>query len=198
MLKAKEKFIPTFIVSFILIVISVLFIHVNQSFAKSIDIPENIFEEPAFLEVNDKIILMDSQTQSDILDEIKAAEDEKAKEIKKAKAKAKKIKAERKAKQEAEKAKQNPGRYSGATLRNQGVINEGGWRYTWYSSRVLHHYRTSEWTADSEGIYRDSDGYVVVACTSRGFGATVPTPFGTGKVYDSGCAAGTIDIYVNF
>lgn len=101
------------------------------------------------------------------------------------------------------------GTIDGSFFKKMGVINENGWRYTWYSSNVLHHYRTSEWTPDENGVYRDSAGNVVVACVAEvdqdgeivryvNQGEAVPTPFGTGKVYDSGCAAGTIDVYVNF
>lgn len=101
------------------------------------------------------------------------------------------------------------GTIDGSFFKKIGVINENGWRYTWYSSNVLHHYRTSEWTPDENGVYRDSAGNVVVACVAEvdqdgeivryvNQGETVPTPFGIGKVYDSGCAAGTIDVYVNF
>lgn len=104
---------------------------------------------------------------------------------------------------------QTTGTIDGSFFRKIGVINENGWRYTWYSSNVLHHYRTSEWAPDENGVYRDSAGNVVVACVAEvdqdgdivryvNQGETVPTPFGTGKVYDSGCAAGTIDVYVNF
>lgn len=101
------------------------------------------------------------------------------------------------------------GTIDGSFFKKIGVINENGWRYTWYSSNVLRHYRTSEWTTDDNGVYRDSAGNVVVACVAEvdqdgeivryvNQGETVPTPFGIGKVYDSGCAAGTIDVYVNF
>lgn len=96
------------------------------------------------------------------------------------------------------------GSYSGSYFKKMGVINENGWRYTWYSSNRAYHYRTPEWTPDENGVYRDSAGYVVVACVADSDGnkisqgSTVPTPFGTGKVYDCGCDAGTIDVYVNF
>lgn len=80
----------------------------------------------------------------------------------------------------------------------QGVIYQDGFRYTYYSSRVLYHYRTGEWWAGADGIYRDSSGYVIVASDSDAFGSLVPTPFGTGKVYDTGAGYGTRDIYVNW
>ena len=90
--------------------------------------------------------------------------------------------------------------YSGnsGSFKSQGVIYQNGIRYTYYSSNVLYHYRTPEWTAGSDGIYRDSAGYIVVASSDHSQGSVVSTPFGAGKVYDSGCASGTIDIYVNF
>lgn len=120
--------------------------------------------------------------------------------------------AEKKAKENQKQAvvsSPTTGTIDGSFFKKMGVINENGWRYTWYSSNVLHHYRTSEWTPDENGVYRDSAGNVVVACVAEvdedgdivryvNQGETLPTPFGIGKVYDSGCAAGTIDVYVNF
>lgn len=88
--------------------------------------------------------------------------------------------------------------YSGGSFAAQGVIYWNGIRYTYYSSRVLYHYRTQEWTAGADGIYRDSSGYVIVASNDYGQGSVVQTPFGSGKVYDCGCPSGTIDVYVNF
>lgn len=90
--------------------------------------------------------------------------------------------------------------YSGdsGNLKSQGVIYQNGIRYTYYSSNVLYHYCTPEWNAGSDGIYRDSAGYIVVASSDHSQGSVVSTPFGAGKVYDSGCASGTIDIYTNF
>ena len=90
--------------------------------------------------------------------------------------------------------------YSGnsGSFKSQGVIYQNSIRYTYYSSNVLYHYRTPEWNAGSDGIYRDSAGYIVVASSDHSQGSVVSTPFGAGKVYDSGCASGTIDIYTNF
>lgn len=90
--------------------------------------------------------------------------------------------------------------YSGdsSSFKSQGVIYQNGIRYTYYSSNVLYHYRTPEWNAGSDGIYRDSADYIVVASNDHAQGSVVSTPFGAGKVYDSGCASGTIDIYTNF
>jgi len=90
--------------------------------------------------------------------------------------------------------------YSGdsGNFKSQGVIYQNGIRYTYYSSNVLYHYRTPEWNAGSDGIYRDSAGYIVVASSDHSQGSVISTPFGAGKVYDSGCASSTIDIYTNF
>ena len=37
-----------------------------------------------------------------------------------------------------------------------------GRKETYYSSNVLYHNRTGEWTADEEGFYRDDNGYYIV------------------------------------
>lgn len=79
-----------------------------------------------------------------------------------------------------------------------GVNYHNGWRETYYSSNVLYHYRTPEWTVDNNGVYRDAEGYVIVASSSDAQGTVVDTSFGLGKVYDTGCAAGTHDIYTNW
>lgn len=106
---------------------------------------------------------------------------------------------QRAAQQQQQKAAQQQS-YSGdsSSFKSQGVIYQNGIRYTYYSSNILYHYRTPEWIAGSDGIYRDSAGYIVVASSDHSQGSIVSTPFGAGKVYDSGCASGTIDIYTNF
>lgn len=86
---------------------------------------------------------------------------------------------------------------SGLT-RSGGVNYHNGWKETWYSSNTLYHYRTGEWTVGDDGVYRDSDGYVIVASSSDAQGSVVDTSFGPGKVYDTGCAEGTHDIYTNW
>ena len=79
-----------------------------------------------------------------------------------------------------------------------GVINMFGHRYTYYSSNVLYHYRTLEWYACDDGIYRTEEGYIVCASDDYQKGTIVDTPFGKGIILDCGCDSGTIDIYVNF
>ena len=87
---------------------------------------------------------------------------------------------------------------SGVLTKDGGVNYYNGSRETWYSSNQLYHYRTNEWTAGADGVYRDKDGYVVVARSDMAQGATLETSLGTGKVYDSGCANGTTDIYTKW
>lgn len=80
-----------------------------------------------------------------------------------------------------------------------GVWYDENYRYTWYSSNAAYHYRTPEWTAGSDGVYRDSEGYVVVASSDHAQGTVIEnTPFGPAKVYDTGCASGTLDVYTNY
>ena len=80
-----------------------------------------------------------------------------------------------------------------------GVWYDENYRYTWYSSNAAYHYRTPEWSAGSDGIYRDSEGYVVVASSDYAQGTVIEnTPFGAAKVYDTGCASGTLDVYTNY
>lgn len=94
------------------------------------------------------------------------------------------------------------GFYTGdtASFRSQGVIYENGTRYTWYSQNVLpgggldipgRH-------VGEDNLIYDENGYVVVASNDHAQGTVVDTPFGEGRVYDSGCDSGTIDIYTNF
>lgn len=87
---------------------------------------------------------------------------------------------------------------NGALSKLQGVNYYNNRRETWYSSRVLYHKDTANWTPDANGVYRDSDGYVVIASSDHAQGSLVDTSHGMGKVYDSGCASGTTDIYVNW
>lgn len=86
---------------------------------------------------------------------------------------------------------------SGLT-RISGVNNYGGRRETYYSSNALYHYRTGEWTQDSEGFWRDAEGYYVVAASDMAQGSVFEGSKGNCKVYDSGCAAGTTDYYTGW
>ena len=87
---------------------------------------------------------------------------------------------------------------SGGLTKSSGVNYYNGRKETYYSSRVLYHYRTPEWTADAEGFYRDADGYYVVAASDLPQGSIIQGSKGLCRIYDSGCQAGTTDYYVNF
>lgn len=83
---------------------------------------------------------------------------------------------------------------SGVLTRSGGVNSYNGHRETWYSSNVLYHYRTGEWTLGADGVYRDKDGYVVVASPDGANEQIVDTSLGKGKAYDY-CPGGSVDIY---
>ena len=80
-----------------------------------------------------------------------------------------------------------------------GIIDGvNGTRETAYSSSVLYHYRTSEWTADEQGFYHDSEGRYVVAASDMEQGTVFQGSMGECIVLDSGCDAGVTDYYVNW
>jgi len=84
-------------------------------------------------------------------------------------------------------------------FRRDGVrYDEQGTRYTWYSSNVLHHYRTEEWHVNDNGFYETDDGNLVVASEDYPEGTIIDTPFGTAEVLDSGCDYGTVDFYTAY
>lgn len=97
------------------------------------------------------------------------------------------------------------GRYnvcSNPLTASMGVKHFNGHRETWYSQKVLPGggLRIPGRHVADDGTVRDGEGYIVVASDlsylSRG--SVVLTSLGPGKVYDTGCAYGTIDIYVNW
>jgi hypothetical protein len=98
------------------------------------------------------------------------------------------------------------GYYSGYSndFKSEGVrYGEDGTRYTWYSQNILPGGGLTELNnngrhVDDQGFIRDADGYIAVASNDHAQGEIVDTPWGQGKVYDSGCASGTIDIYTDF
>lgn len=77
-----------------------------------------------------------------------------------------------------------------------GVNYHEGRTETYYSSNVLYHYRTSEWTLDEEGFYRDSEGRYVVAASDMEQGTVFQGSKGECIVLDTGCNAGVTDYYV--
>ena len=91
--------------------------------------------------------------------------------------------------------------YTPYDLYNQGCLYWGDYQYTWYSENVLPGYGLAidGRHTDADGFVCDGDGYICVAASSLSKGTVVDTPFGRqGKVYDSGCDWGVIDVYVNW
>lgn len=91
--------------------------------------------------------------------------------------------------------------YSGLT-KSKGAMYYNGHKETYYSERVLPGTSLNipgRHVAD-DGTIRDENGYIAVAA-DPGYlpkGSVVITSLGPAKVYDSGCAYGTVDIYVNW
>lgn len=85
-------------------------------------------------------------------------------------------------------------------MKFRGVVNYAGYRYTYYSQSVLPGGGLRIPGRHVEGgCVVDGDGYICVASSTHSMGTIVPTPlidFPQGKVYDCGCAYGTIDLYV--
>ena len=86
--------------------------------------------------------------------------------------------------------------------RVMGTQYFGGHKETYYSERVLPGYGLNipgRHVAD-DGTIRDWEGYICVAAatTYLSKGTVLMTSMGPAKVYDCGCAHGTIDIYVNW
>ncbi len=89
--------------------------------------------------------------------------------------------------------------YSPSDLMNLGVIYDGGYKYTWYSEQVLPGGGLDIPGRYSDGNFvRDENGYICIASSDFDKGTIIETPWGTAKVYDCGCANGTIDVYVSW
>lgn len=88
--------------------------------------------------------------------------------------------------------------YTLAQFMSSGVVNWGGYRFTYYSQQVLpggglaipgRH-------VSEAGYVTDADGYIVLA-GSAPKGSVFPTPFGAdGKIYDRGTVGNHLDVYV--
>lgn len=91
--------------------------------------------------------------------------------------------------------------YEADDFRSAGVIYSNGYRWTWYSQRVLpgggldipgRH-------VGEDGYIKDENGRLCLASSTLPKGTIVETPFGVeGCVYDSGCEEGTLDVYTDF
>lgn len=95
------------------------------------------------------------------------------------------------------------GGYAGSPgdFQTAGVVyGDDGTRYTWYSEQVLpgDGLDIPGRYTDEEGFVRDESDNIAVASSDYEKGTEVDTPFGPGVVYDTGCASGTVDIYVGW
>lgn len=93
--------------------------------------------------------------------------------------------------------------YSGTGLtKSVGVYwnPNTGLKETWYSQKVLPGSGLSipGRHVNSEGFVCDGDGYICVSSSTYPKGTVIETSRGIGKVYDTGCAPGVLDIYVNW
>lgn len=89
---------------------------------------------------------------------------------------------------------------SGNNFKRDGIWRDNQYTYSWYSSNVLYHYRTKEWTPGSDGVYRDCNGRVCAASDDYALGTIVNTEkFGEVVITDTGVgSSGKLDIYTNF
>ena len=84
------------------------------------------------------------------------------------------------------------------------VYDENGTRFTWYSQNVLPGggltaLNNNGRHVGENGFIYDGDGYIAVASDDTPQGEIVDTPWGKGKVYDSGNGSGNgYDVYTNF
>lgn len=89
---------------------------------------------------------------------------------------------------------------NGVLTPSKGVNYYNGHRETYYSQKVLpgNGLNIPGRHVASDGTIRDENGYICVASSDYPKGTIVETSLGTGKVYDTGCASGTIDLYTNW
>ena len=91
--------------------------------------------------------------------------------------------------------------YNGLNKR-RGAMYFNGHRETYYSEKVLpgNGLRIPGRHVADDGTIRDENGYICVAADPAFLakGTILITSLGPAKVYDCGCAYGTVDIYVNW
>lgn len=90
----------------------------------------------------------------------------------------------------------------GVLTPSKGVNYYNGFRETYYSQKILPGYglKIPGRHIASDGTIRDGNGYLCLAAHKDDFArySIVQTSLGPGKVYDTGCAKGTIDIYTDW
>lgn len=92
--------------------------------------------------------------------------------------------------------------YPNGLSKREGARYVNGHKETYYSETVLPGpgltaLNNNGRHVDQNGIIRDKDGYVAVACDDYPMGTVIETSWGKGKVYDRVGNSGIVDIYVN-
>lgn len=120
---------------------------------------------------------------------IKEEEERKAREAEKAK----------KQMEQTQNVQQYPSGGGNIDLRSAGVVNWGGYRFTWYSQNVLPGggLNIPGRHVNGAGFVCDGDGYIVAA-TAFGRGTTGNSPWGAWKSYDTGVSGNTVDLYTSW
>ena len=91
--------------------------------------------------------------------------------------------------------------YTAAQFQYLGVVYYNGWRWTWYSEKVLPGpgLNIPGRHVDGNGYVCDENDFLCIATYELAQGTIVDTPFGKkGKVYDTGCPYGTLDVYTSW
>lgn len=94
-------------------------------------------------------------------------------------------------------AASSTGQYSLSALQRAGVVNWSGYKFTYYSQKVLPGggLKIPGRHVNAGGYVTDADGYIVLA-NDAPKGTVINTPFGApGKVYDRGTRGNHFDVY---
>ena len=91
--------------------------------------------------------------------------------------------------------------YEPSDFKYLGVLNYDGWQWTWYTEKQLpgQGLNIPGRHTNSDGYVCDENEYICLASVDLSQGTVVRTPLGYfGKVYDTGCPHGVLDVYTNF
>lgn len=160
-------------------------------------------EPTATVEENTTVATTEPTTDlmiGDDLTELKV-EKPKAKITKPKKTKIKKVVVKKKKVKKKKKSIALKLRYNPSYFKRMGVLHWGGWRWTYYSQRVLpgHGLKIPGRHVNAKGYVCDKKGYICLASSALPKGRKVKTPLGKwGRVYDCGCASNTLDVYVDW
>lgn len=94
---------------------------------------------------------------------------------------------------------QNYNNSGNINLKSAGIVNWGGYRFSWYSQNILPGGGLSipGRHINSAGFVCDGDGYIVAA-TAFGRGTVGNSPWGAWKSYDTGVSGNTVDLYTSW